>query len=64
MIHTNPPPNIVNSRKLSRPLLQIIPNNPLHYNLSSLNTHKTEHSIHSLEQNAQINTSNNPVQHH
>ena len=28
MIHTNPPPNIVNSRTLSRPTLQKIPTNP------------------------------------
>ena len=37
MIHTNPPPNIVNSRTLSRPPLQTIPNNPSQYNLSSTN---------------------------
>ena len=28
MIHSNPPPNIVNSRTLSRPPLQTIPTNP------------------------------------
>ena len=64
MIHTNPPPNIVTSRTLSRPPLQTIPNNPLQYNLSSTNTHNTQHSIHSLEQLAQISPSNNAVQHH
>ena len=64
MIHTNPPPNFVTSRTLSRPPLQTIPNNPLQYILSSTNTHNTQHSIHSLEQNAQINPSNTSVQHH
>ena len=64
MIHTNPPPNIVISRTLSRPSLQTIPNNPLQYKLSRTNTHNTQHSIHSLEQNAQIITSNNSDQHH
>ena len=64
MIHTNPLPNIVTSRTLSRPPLQTIPNNPLQYNLSSTNTHNTQHSIHSLERNAQMNTSKNSVQHH
>ena len=59
MMHTNPPPSIVTSRTLSRPPLQIILNNPLQYNLSSTNTHNTQHTIHSLEQNAQIKTSNN-----
>ena len=44
MIHTNPPPNIVNSRTLSIPPLQTIPTNPLQYNLSSTITHKTQHS--------------------
>ena len=29
MIHTNPPPNILNSRTLSRPPLQTIPTNPI-----------------------------------
>ena len=63
MIHTYPP-TIVTSRTLSRPPLQIIPNNPIQYNLSSTNTHNTQYSIHSLEQNARINTSNNFIQHH
>ena len=49
MIHTNPPPNIVNSRTLCRPPLQTILNNPLQYNLSSTNTHNAQNSIHSLE---------------
>ena len=61
MIHTNPSPNIVTSRTLSRPPLQTVPNNPLQYNLCSTNTHNTQHSIHSLEQNAQINPSNTSV---
>ena len=47
MIHTNPHPNIVNSSSLYRPPLQTIPTNPLQYNLSGTNTHKTRHSIHS-----------------
>ena len=64
MIHTNPPPNIVISRTLSIPPLQTIPTNPLQCNLSSTNTHNTQHSIHSLEQTAQIITSNNSIQHH
>ena len=57
MIHTNPSPNIVTSRKFSRPLLQTFPNNRFYYNLSSVNTHITQHSLYSLEQNAQINPS-------
>ena len=61
MIHTNPHPDIVNSRTLPRPPLQTIPTNPLQYNLSSTNTHNTQHSVHSLEQNAQIITSNDSV---
>ena len=64
MILTNPSPNTVTSRTLSRPPLQTIPNNPLQYNLSSTNTHNTQHSIHSLEHNAQINPSKTSVQHH
>ena len=63
MIHTNPFLNIVTSRTLSIPPLQTILNNPLQYNLSSTNTHNTQHSIHSLEHYTQINTSNNSVQH-
>ena len=63
MIHTNPSPNIVTSGTLSRPPLQTIPNNPLQYISSSTNTHNTQHSIHSLEQNAQINPSNTSFQH-
>ena len=63
MIHTNPSPNTVTSRTLSIPPLQTIPNNPLQYNLSSTNTQNTQHSIRSLEQNAQINPSNTSVQH-
>ena len=63
-IHTNPPPNLVNSRTLSRHPLQTIPTNPLEYNLSSTNTHNTQHSIHSLDHNAQLITSNNSIQHH
>ena len=46
------------------PPLQVIPNNPSQYNLSSTNTHNTQHSIRSLEQNSHISTSNNYVQHH
>ena len=64
MIHTNPSPNIVTSRTLSGPPLQTFPNNPLQYNLSNTNTHNTQYSIYSLEQNAQINPSNISVQHH
>ena len=64
MIHTNPPPNIVIFRTLSRPPLQTIPTNPLQYNVSSTNTHNTQHSICSLEQNTKSVFSNNSVQHH
>ena len=63
MIHTNPPPFIVNSRTLSRPPLQTIPTNPLTYNLSSTNTHKTQHSIYSSEHNTQTATLRNSIQH-
>ena len=59
MIHTNPPPNIVSSRTLSRPPLQTIPTNPLQYTLSSTNTHNTQHSVYSLEHNTQTVFSNN-----
>ena len=62
MIHTNRPLNIVNSRTISRPPLQTIPTNPLQYNLSSTNTHNTQHSIRSLEHKTQ--TSNNSIQYH
>ena len=62
MIHTNPPPNNVNSRTLSRPPLQTIPTNPLQYNLSSTNTHTTQHSISSLQHNTQTTTSSNSTQ--
>ena len=62
MIHTNPLPNIVNSSTLSRPPLQTIPTNPLEYNLSSTNTHTTQHSISSLEHNTQTTTSSNAIQ--
>ena len=63
MMHTNPPPDIVNSRTLSRPPLQTIPTNPLQYNLSSTNTHNTQHSILSLEHKTQTVTSNTSKQH-
>ena len=62
MIHTNIPPNIVNSRMLSRPPLQTIPTNSLQYNLSSTNIHTTQHSITSLEHNSQTTTSSNSKQ--
>ena len=62
MIHANPPPNIVESRTFSRPPLQTIPTNPLQYNLSSTNTHSTQHSIYSLEYNIQTATSSNSIQ--
>ena len=64
MILTNLPPNIVTSKTLSRPPIQIIPNNPLQYTLSSTNTHTTQNSIQSLENNTQTIASNNYVQHH
>ena len=64
MIHINPSTNFVTSRTLFRPPLQTIPNNPLQYNLFSTNTHNTQHAIHSLEQNAQINFSKTSVQDH
>ena len=64
MIHKNPSPNIVTSRTLSRPPLQTITSNPLQYNLSSTNRFIKQHSIHSLEHNAQINPSNTSVRHH
>ena len=56
MIHTNPPPNIVNSRTLSRPPLQAIPTNPLQYNLSRTNTLNTHYSLYSSEHNTQTTT--------
>ena len=64
MIPTNPSPNIVTSRTLSRPPLERIPNNPLQCNLSSTNIHNTQRPLHTLEPNAQIISSNNSVQHH
>ena len=64
MIHTSPPPNIVNSRTLSRSPLQTIPTNPLQYNSSSTNTHTTQHSIQFLELVTQTVISNNFIQHH
>ena len=63
MIHTNPHPNIVNSRTLSRPPLQTIPTNPLQYYLSSTKRHTIQLSISSLEHNTQTTTSNNSIQH-
>ena len=63
MIHTNPPPDIINSRTLSRPPLQTIPTNTLQYNLSSTNTHTTQHSISSLQHNSQPTTSSIYIQH-
>ena len=62
MIHTSPPPNFVNSRTLSRPPLQRIPIIPLQYNLSSTNTHTTQHSISSSQHNTQTTTSSNSIQ--
>ena len=64
MIHTNPPPNIVKSRTLSRLPLQTIPTDRLQYDLSSTNTHNTQNSINSLEHDTQTVTSNNFIQHH
>ena len=58
MIHTNPPPNFGLSGTLSRHSIQTSPTNPLQYNLSSTNTHRTQHSIYSLEHNSQTVTSN------
>ena len=63
MIHKNLPPNIVNSRTLSRPPLQTIPTNLLQYKESSTNTHDTQHSIYSLEHNTQTATSSNSIPH-
>ena len=63
MIRTNPPPNIANSRTLSRPQLQTIPTNPSQYNLSSTNTHTTLLSISSIQHNSQTTTSSNSIQH-
>ena len=45
MLQTNPRPNIVTSRTLSRPPKQTIPTNSLQYILSSRNTHYTQHSL-------------------
>ena len=63
-MRTNPPPNSVISRTLSRPPLQRIPTIPIQYNLFSANTHNTQHSIHSLELYTQTVTSNNSIHHH
>ena len=63
MIHTIPPPNIVNSKTLFRQPLQTIPTNLLHYNLSTTNTYTTQHSISSLQHNFQTTTSSNSIQH-
>ena len=63
MIHTNPPPNIVSSRTLSRPPLQTISTNPSQYDSSSTNTQNTQHSIYSLEQNTRSVISHNSIQH-
>ena len=61
MIHPNPPPNNDNSRTLPSPPLQTIPTNPLQNNLSSTNTHNTQHSIEPLEHKTV--TSKNSIQH-
>ena len=58
LIHTNLPPNIVNSR----PALQTIPTNPLQYNLSSTNTHTTQHFKFFLQHNTQTTTSSSSIQ--
>ena len=43
-LHSNTLSNHITSRSLSRPPLQIVPNNPLSYSLTSTNPNITQHS--------------------
>ena len=62
-LHTNPITNTATSRTLSRPLLSLIQNNPLSYNLTSTNFH-SQPSSNTTQNNTNIQSSSTQFNNH